>query len=68
MKKVKELRCDVNAIQVRDEQSLFLLDPMPKGYEQYYGFTQFALELNEMDPLLKSLLPPTDTRFRPDQR
>lgn len=41
---------------------------MPKGYEQYYGFTQFALELNEMDPLSRSLLPPTDTRFRPDQR
>ncbi|XP_045683412.1 oxysterol-binding protein-related protein 3 isoform X4 [Phyllostomus hastatus] len=43
-------------------------NPMPKGYEQYYGFTQFALELNELDPLLKALLPPTDTRFRPDQR
>uniref|UniRef100_A0A2I3M3D1 Oxysterol-binding protein n=1 Tax=Papio anubis TaxID=9555 RepID=A0A2I3M3D1_PAPAN len=43
-------------------------NPMPKGYEQYYGFTQFALELNEMDPSSKSLLPPTDTRFRPDQR
>ncbi|XP_053409453.1 oxysterol-binding protein-related protein 3 isoform X10 [Nycticebus coucang] len=43
-------------------------NPMPKGYEQYYGFTQFALELNEMDSLSKSFLPPTDTRFRPDQR
>ncbi|KAM5204097.1 oxysterol-binding protein-related protein 3 isoform 4-T12 [Hipposideros larvatus] len=43
-------------------------NPMPKGYEQYYGFTQFALELNEIDPFCKSLLPPTDTRFRPDQR
>ncbi|XP_030788282.1 oxysterol-binding protein-related protein 3 isoform X5 [Rhinopithecus roxellana] len=43
-------------------------NPMPKGYEQYYGFTQFALELNEMDLSSKSLLPPTDTRFRPDQR
>lgn len=43
-------------------------NPMPKGYEQYYGFTQFALELNEIDPLCKSFLPPTDTRFRPDQR
>nr|KAF6470060.1 oxysterol binding protein like 3 [Molossus molossus] len=43
-------------------------NPMPKSYEQYYGFTQFALELNEMDPLLKTVLPPTDTRFRPDQR
>ncbi|XP_045443159.1 oxysterol-binding protein-related protein 3 isoform X4 [Pipistrellus kuhlii] len=43
-------------------------NPMPKGYEQYYGFTQFALELNEIDSSLKTLLPPTDTRFRPDQR
>uniref|UniRef100_A0A287CX94 Oxysterol-binding protein-related protein 3 n=1 Tax=Ictidomys tridecemlineatus TaxID=43179 RepID=A0A287CX94_ICTTR len=47
---------------------LWRANPMPKGYEQYYGFTQFALELNEMDSLSKSLLPPTDTRFRPDQR
>lgn len=68
MKKVKELKYKENEMQVTDEWLLFLLDPMPKGYEQYYGFTQFALELNEMDPLLKSLLPPTDTRFRPDQR
>lgn len=55
-------------MQFRGESFLFLLDPMPKGYEQYYGFTQFALELNEIDPLSKSSLPPTDTRFRPDQR
>ncbi|KAF6086522.1 oxysterol binding protein like 3 [Phyllostomus discolor] len=47
---------------------VWIANPMPKGYEQYYGFTQFALELNELDPLLKALLPPTDTRFRPDQR
>nr|XP_023681040.1 oxysterol-binding protein-related protein 3-like isoform X2 [Paramormyrops kingsleyae] len=43
-------------------------NPMPPDYEQYYGFTQFAMELNELDPTLKPLLPPTDTRFRPDQR
>ncbi|XP_056656448.1 oxysterol-binding protein-related protein 3 isoform X3 [Monodelphis domestica] len=42
--------------------------PMPKGHEQYYGFTQFALELNELDSLTRPFLPPTDTRFRPDQR
>ncbi|XP_068944799.1 oxysterol-binding protein-related protein 3 isoform X3 [Petaurus breviceps papuanus] len=42
--------------------------PMPKGHEQYYGFTQFALELNELDPQTKPYLPATDTRFRPDQR
>ncbi|XP_036000883.1 oxysterol-binding protein-related protein 3 isoform X1 [Fundulus heteroclitus] len=41
---------------------------MPVEQEQYYGFTQFAVELNELDSSLKPLLPPTDTRFRPDQR
>lgn len=46
----------------------FSVDPMPKDYEQWYGFTQFALELNELDLQTRSLLPSTDTRFRPDQR
>lgn len=41
---------------------------MPTNYERYYGFTRFAIELNELDPLLKDLLPATDARFRPDQR
>ncbi|XP_019949064.1 oxysterol-binding protein-related protein 3 isoform X4 [Paralichthys olivaceus] len=41
---------------------------MPVDYEQYYGFTKFAVELNELDPSLKLLLPPTDTRLRVDQR
>ncbi|XP_069504300.1 oxysterol-binding protein-related protein 3 isoform X1 [Ambystoma mexicanum] len=43
-------------------------NPMPMDFEQYYGFTRYALELNEIDPQIKHLLPPTDTRFRPDQR
>lgn len=41
---------------------------MPVEHEQYYGFTQFAVELNELDSTLRPFLPPTDTRFRPDQR
>uniref|UniRef100_A0A8D0GM24 Oxysterol-binding protein n=1 Tax=Sphenodon punctatus TaxID=8508 RepID=A0A8D0GM24_SPHPU len=41
---------------------------MPTNYERYYGFTRFATELNELDPVLKELLPTTDARFRPDQR
>ncbi|KAA0716126.1 Oxysterol-binding protein-related protein 6 [Triplophysa tibetana] len=41
---------------------------MPTDYELYYGFTRFAIELNELFPELKELLPPTDARFRPDQR
>uniref|UniRef100_A0A673LFR5 Oxysterol-binding protein n=1 Tax=Sinocyclocheilus rhinocerous TaxID=307959 RepID=A0A673LFR5_9TELE len=43
-------------------------NPMPEDHEQYYGFTQFATELNELEEGLKPLLPLTDTRFRPDQR
>lgn len=45
-----------------------LTDAMPVNHEQYYGFTKFAIELNELDPSLTPLLPPTDTRRRVDQR
>ncbi|XP_042345142.1 oxysterol-binding protein-related protein 3 isoform X4 [Plectropomus leopardus] len=41
---------------------------MPVDHEQYFGFTKFAIELNELDHSLKPLLPPTDTRLRVDQR
>lgn len=40
---------------------------LPPNHERYYGFTRFAIELNELGPDAH-LLPPTDTRFRPDQR
>ena len=35
---------------------------------QYYGFTQFALLLNEIDDNLRTKIPPTDSRLRPDMR
>ncbi|ESP01675.1 hypothetical protein LOTGIDRAFT_139282, partial [Lottia gigantea] len=41
---------------------------MPEDYELYYGFSRFAIELNEIDPDQSRFLPPTDSRFRPDQR
>lgn len=41
---------------------------MPDDYELYYGFTRFAMELNELTPDLEKVIPPTDTRLRPDQR
>ncbi|XP_035511078.1 oxysterol-binding protein-related protein 6-like isoform X2 [Morone saxatilis] len=40
----------------------------PDDYSDFYGFSQYARELNELTPKLKAILPPTDTRFRPDQR
>ncbi|CAH1788055.1 unnamed protein product [Owenia fusiformis] len=41
---------------------------MPEDYELYYGFTRFAIELNELCQEDAKLLPATDTRFRTDQR
>ncbi|XP_067397261.1 oxysterol-binding protein-related protein 7 isoform X2 [Emydura macquarii macquarii] len=49
-------------------QCLWKPNPMPREHEKNYGFTQFALELNELTPELKRFLPSTDTRLRPDQR
>ncbi|KAG8229859.1 hypothetical protein J437_LFUL009134 [Ladona fulva] len=42
--------------------------PLPEDSELYYGFTKFAMSLNEMENGQAELLPPSDTRFRPDQR
>ncbi len=41
---------------------------MPDNFQDYYGFSRFAIELNELTERDKVTLPPTDTRFRPDQR
>lgn len=41
---------------------------MPSDSSMYYGFTRFAMELNEIDSEQRHLYAPTDTRFRPDQR
>ena len=41
---------------------------MPEDSSQYYGFTRFAIELNEFTDNLRDVLPRTDCRFRPDQR
>jgi len=40
----------------------------PDFSKKYYGFSQFAIELNEITPIEKGKLPKTDSRKRPDQR
>ena len=42
--------------------------PMPANSEQCYGFNQFAVQLNGFEKDMREKLPPTDSRFRPDQR
>ncbi|CAO3613780.1 unnamed protein product [Cunninghamella echinulata] len=41
--------------------------PGVSNYQDYYGFTKFCMELNEITSIEKDKLPITDTRFRPDQ-
>jgi hypothetical protein len=41
---------------------------LPDDAHLYYGFSRFAMELNELIPKEVPMLPPTDTRWRPDQR
>ncbi|KAE8283533.1 Oxysterol-binding protein-related protein 6 [Larimichthys crocea] len=40
----------------------------PDDQFDFYGFSRYARELNELTPDLEAVLPPTDTRYRPDQR
>lgn len=49
-------------------QCIWKPNSMPPNHERNFGFTQFALELNELTAELKRTLPSTDTRLRPDQR
>ncbi|KAG9343745.1 hypothetical protein JZ751_013126 [Albula glossodonta] len=49
-------------------QCIWKPNPQPKNYYQNFGFSQFAMEMNEITPDLLPLLPPTDSRLRPDQR
>jgi hypothetical protein len=47
---------------------LWKMNAMPAQYQKYYGFTYFAIELNEKTPDTKpGAVAYTDSRFRPDQ-
>ena len=35
---------------------------LPEDADLYYGFSRFAIELNELDPAEREVLPPTDSR------
>ncbi|TWW57082.1 Oxysterol-binding protein-related protein 1 [Takifugu flavidus] len=47
---------------------LWRITPRPAHSAQMYNFTSFAMTLNELEPDMERLLPPTDCRLRPDIR
>ena len=66
-----EGKWDENIVRTLDEsrfQLLWRISPFPKNCKDYYGFTSFAITLNEITPDLQWRLPLTDSRYRPDVR
>jgi len=49
-------------------KKIFRPGSLPEEAQLYYGFSRFAIELNEITGVEKTKLPPTDARYRPDQR
>ncbi|KAI9209194.1 Oxysterol-binding protein [Polychytrium aggregatum] len=42
--------------------------PNPNHSQEMYGFTDYAVQLNELHPSLEGVIPKTDSRYRTDQR
>lgn len=47
---------------------IWRVNPWSKNAEDYYGFTNYAMTLNEITPDIVDKLPLTDSRYRPDVR
>ncbi|KAL9054855.1 MAG: hypothetical protein Q9162_003887 [Coniocarpon cinnabarinum] len=49
-------------------ETLWKANPLPSDSSKKFGFTSFAATLNEVTELESGVIPPTDSRIRPDQR
>ncbi|TSR16026.1 Oxysterol-binding protein-related protein 1 [Bagarius yarrelli] len=47
---------------------IWRISPRPQNSAQFYAFSTFAMQLNELEEDMKENLPVTDCRFRPDIR
>ena len=43
-------------------------DPEPENWDEIYNLSIYSLQLNKISEAKASLLPPSDSRLRPDQR
>ena len=51
-----------------EKEEIWRAEELPEGCEDYFYFNEMAMNLNHLSEDLKEQLPPTDSRFRPDQR
>jgi len=52
----------------KSSETLWTINDFPNDAPKYYGLSSWAISLNEITSDIKDSLPPTDTRWRPDQR
>ncbi|EXJ85764.1 hypothetical protein A1O1_06132 [Capronia coronata CBS 617.96] len=61
-----------NSLQLKEpgkvgRSTIWTVGPLVDDPHKHYGMTRFAVELNEITPIERGKLPPTDSRLRPDQ-
>lgn len=47
---------------------IWRITPRPQNSAKYYAFSTFAMHLNELEKGMEGVIPPTDSRLRPDIR
>lgn len=55
-------------LQTKEESVIWEVAPPPENHVDQFGFTSFAINLNNLTPRLKEKIAPTDSRYRPDLR
>lgn len=56
------------SLDIPNSRLLWLVTERPKDSGQFYGFTNLSMQLNYLDDEIKKVIPPTDSRLRPDIR
>ena len=55
-------------IETQESWVIFKAPQFPEGNKDWFYFNSFSLQLNQLSDSLKSKLPPSDSRLRPDMR
>ncbi|XP_076601185.1 oxysterol-binding protein-related protein 1-like [Chaetodon auriga] len=60
---------DAETVQViPGSELLWKITPRPENSAKFYAFSTFAMHLNELEKSMEGVVPPTDSRLRPDIR
>uniref|UniRef100_A0A7N6A4X5 Oxysterol-binding protein n=1 Tax=Anabas testudineus TaxID=64144 RepID=A0A7N6A4X5_ANATE len=60
---------DAETVQViPGSELIWKITPRPDNSAKFYAFSTFAMQLNELDKSMEGVIPPTDSRLRPDIR